>query len=321
MDSLREIQPDIRKEFSNVSDKNSVLHYFHPSRVAVPVIQNVRDIMFHRIGELSIVDETNGFYMMDDSEIPVFLMPPRDQVLQINGATYAGDLSAIKNLNKHSIHTPRSSSREGFSTTGEQPFITAGVKANRAGHGYVNSSFCTKNPRDWNRIVKLTKRMEHVLKKFTPPSVVRAMEMVKEERKFPTMCSNVGEHSAKCKETSFFASVASAKNYCSPAHIDDDFFLCMLTIHTDRKEVMKNMNVAQYFCFPEVGVAIALRPGDMLIFNPRHPHCVSLREIFYEKEDSYCTSFYLKTDIVSGNNNEEELTDREHSLFMKLNDY
>ena len=144
------------------------------------------------------------------------------------------------------------------------------------------------------------------------------MEIVKRERKFPTMKTNNDDKPADGqKQASFFASVASAQNYCSPAHIDDDFFLCMLTIHTDRTEITNDMYVAQYFCFPEVGVAVALRPGDMLIFNPRHPHCVSLREIFYEKEDSYCTSFYLKTDIVAGNNNKEELS--KHELCLCIN--
>ena len=137
-------------------------------------------------------------------------------------------------MNKHTIHTPRSSSREGFSTTVGAHFITAGVKANKAGHGYICSSFCHKQPRHWNRIVKMTKRLEHLLKQYTPSSVVHAMEIVKRERNFPTMKTNNDDKPADGqKQASFFASVASAQNYCSPAHIDDDLFLCMLTIHTD----------------------------------------------------------------------------------------
>ena len=30
-----------------------------------------------------------------------------------------------------------------------------------------------------------------------------------------------------------------------------------------------------YFCFPKLGVAVLLRPGDALIFDPQEPHCLS----------------------------------------------
>ena len=30
-----------------------------------------------------------------------------------------------------------------------------------------------------------------------------------------------------------------------------------------------------YFCFPTLGVAVPLRPGDFLLFNALIPHCVS----------------------------------------------
>jgi hypothetical protein len=64
-----------------------------------------------------------------------------------------------------------------------------------------------------------------------------------------------------------------------------------------------NMPVAVYFCFPEYKVAVGLRPGDVLFFNPLHHHCVSQRSEDYRLEEVFVTSFYLKTSQVSLNDN------------------
>jgi hypothetical protein len=55
------------------------------------------------------------------------------------------------------------------------------------------------------------------------------------------------------------------------------------------------------FCFPRVGVAIALQPGDFLLFNAQEPHSISLH--CNKDENIYCISFYLKTQVVGLNNN------------------
>ena len=64
--------------------------------------------------------------------------------------------------------------------------------------------------------------------------------------------------------------------------------------------------VTNYFTFAEQGIAVALRPGDMLLFNPMYQHCVSSRTLHYQGKDVFCVSLYLKTAIVGGNNNNEE---------------
>ena len=92
----------------------------------------------------------------------------------------------------------------------------------------------------------------------------------------------------------------------------------MLTLHTDRDEISRDMFVTQHFCFPEVGVAVALRPGDVLIFNPQHPHCVSMKENIYKSEDAFLTSLYLKTNVVAGNNNSDPFSEREGELSIIL---
>jgi hypothetical protein len=61
--------------------------------------------------------------------------------------------------------------------------------------------------------------------------------------------------------------------------------------------------ISNYFAFPEEGISVALRPGDMLIFNPLYRHCLSSRSSGFEGKDVFCLSLYLKTAVVGGNDN------------------
>jgi hypothetical protein len=73
--------------------------------------------------------------------------------------------------------------------------------------------------------------------------------------------------------------------------------------------------VCNYFTFAEQGIAVALRPGDMLIFNPLYHHCLSSRTSLYETEDVFCLLLYLKTAVVGKNDNSLPLTETDiHSL-------
>ena len=54
-----------------------------------------------------------------------------------------------------------------------------------------------------------------------------------------------------------------------------------------------------YFCFPELGVAVPLRPEDALIFNPREPHCLS--SCCRVEDEVVCMSLYLKSAVVGLN--------------------
>ena len=50
----------------------------------------------------------------------------------------------------------------------------------------------------------------------------------------------------------------------------------------------------------------SLSLGDVLLFNPTEPHCVSSR--CRNNEDVYCLSSYVKSAVVSGNDNEQIVT-------------
>ncbi len=76
-----------------------------------------------------------------------------------------------------------------------------------------------------------------------------------------------------------------------------------------------------YFCFPTIGVAVPLRPGDYLLFNAKLPHCISSRCKF--EDEILCTSTYLKAAIVGMNYNDLPLTLEQARVIeqLKSNNY
>ena len=67
-----------------------------------------------------------------------------------------------------------------------------------------------------------------------------------------------------------------------------------------------------YFCFPSMGMAVALRPGDILAFNPREPHAVSSR--CHPDDKIICVSMYMKTAVIGLNDNSVQLTPMENHI-------
>jgi hypothetical protein len=71
-----------------------------------------------------------------------------------------------------------------------------------------------------------------------------------------------------------------------------------------------------YFCFPMLGVALPIRPGDYFMFNAVIPHCISSR---CKLEDNViCVLFYLKTAIVGMNDNNLSLTPKQSAIIHQL---
>jgi hypothetical protein len=77
--------------------------------------------------------------------------------------------------------------------------------------------------------------------------------------------------------------------------------MSIVQIHLDKIKYQNDDWIVCYFAFPQIGIAVALRPGDILMCNPQEPHCISLH---CKKDDNiYCISSYLKTQVVGHNDN------------------
>ena len=92
------------------------------------------------------------------------------------------------------------------------------------------------------------------------------------------------------------------RNIYLSCHIYKDFIYSAATVvHREVKD-----EVIAYFNFPRLGLAIPLKPFDVLFLNPNEPNMISSR--CHDDDDVFCLSFYLKTALMGGNNNDLELT-------------
>jgi hypothetical protein len=89
-----------------------------------------------------------------------------------------------------------------------------------------------------------------------------------------------GNHDSSCHA---FSSIATALNVCLYSHTNDDSFYGVVTdLDADP---LKSPQMDE---IPTLGLAIALCPGDILIFNPAVYHSVSSRRD--PNKNIWCTS-------------------------------
>jgi hypothetical protein len=119
----------------------------------------------------------------------------------------------------------------------------------------------------------------------------------------PNISSSSPSVSPKISST-IFPAIACGRNVYLNVHTDDDYFWSATTIiQNDAGPLQEDSAILNYFCFPTKGISVALRHGDILLFNPTVPHCISSR--CDETRDVFCISLYLKTAVVGGNDNKE----------------
>ena len=89
------------------------------------------------------------------------------------------------------------------------------------------------------------------------------------------------------REEGYCTQFCIGQNYWAPMHVDDDVYYTTLSCFAPRKEEAKANDeplenrtprpdpVLYHFCFPEYDVAFPMKNGDVLLFDPRIPHCSS----------------------------------------------
>ena len=187
----------------------------------------------------------------------------------------------------------RGTNRVVMSDAGDPLYRTIGATARRNAHGVYVKKPPECSERSWNIIGSLSNAVHHVAESITP------MDLIQGIQKATNVIPMGNSHR-------IWNSVAFGKNVFLNSHTDEDSFLSITTVitnPTNGSHYEKDDPIVQYFVFPEVGFAIALRPGDVLVFNPLYFHSVSSQTEEGEKQDVYCLSFYLKTAVVGGNNN------------------
>jgi hypothetical protein len=114
------------------------------------------------------------------------------------------------------------------------------------------------------------------------------------------------------KVAKIYGAMAVGFNVFLATHTDKDFAYSAVSVQCKNECHMNKERILVYFAFPALGIAIPLKVGDVLFFNPNEPHCITSR--VNEIDDLYCVSLYLKSASIGLNNNSIPLTDMQKSV-------
>ncbi len=155
----------------------------------------------------------------------------------------------------------------------------------------------------WRSLVWMMKCAERSFCSIADHTVLSHIHHAKKVVPFKRFTSSNDNYNAQ-----FFGGIAFGTNVFLRCHTDADFTFSIIQVFLKGKlTYLPHDEIVVYFCFPTLGVAVPLRPGDYLLFNARIPHCISSRCKL--EDEIMCTSTYLKTAIVGMNNNDLPLTD------------
>jgi hypothetical protein len=181
-------------------------------------------------------------------------------------------------------------------------YCCVGAQPGRAEKGVLSGLYRLKHgflSNEWDSLHKILKRGEYAFDRYMDTDVIRHISCARSRVIFRTMEPSP---SLSYKKTArFYNGLGFGINVYLRSHIDRDFTMSIVQVHIDNHVYQVDDKILCYFAFPRIGLAVALWPGDFLLFNPQEPHSISSR---CRKEDEiFCISSYLKTDVVSLNNN------------------
>ena len=199
----------------------------------------------------------------------------------------------------------------------DNKYVCLGVQPNRASHGVSDATYHRDRmpSHAWDCILEMLKKIENALTSFVQTDVIRHLNHAQQLLHFKTMppyYNSGGGQSSK-----IFGGIAFGMNIHLSCHTDQDYTYSIVSVHVGSRQYNFDDRIVAYFCFPRLGIAVALRPGDLLVFNPSEPHAVSSR---CDVDDQvYCLSAYLKTAVVGLNDNRIELTPFQEQLQKRYN--
>jgi hypothetical protein len=268
-----------------------------------------------------VQDEVNpirGLTFKPVDGVRPFIRLPRKMSLNIlrqNGMEKIfGALEECSKMKRTSL--VRSDKKRIFGDYGERVMATcAGVQVSRNSQGVLDCAPFMENlpQHHWRVLMRLMRCAEYCFEAFADHQVISHVYHAKQVVPFKTM------NMFSCKKSSalkYYGGLAFGCNLFLRCHTDDDFTMSMAHVHLKGKDQYSlSDNVVVYFCFPTLGVAVPLRPGDFLLFNAQIPHCVSSR--CKHTDQIMVLSMYLKTSVVGLNNNDLQLNTRQAILAQR----
>jgi hypothetical protein len=300
IDELEEVFPSTAHSLDITFLESNKVFFSGTSMRVLPNNHPPSDIILSAKEDLKVIDTIEGARMKSLSGDSVFFLIPRKDA--IAKATYVNNtLSSLHALDQANAKTEVRGKKRIAVAEDDGKYTTVGLKANRASTGIRESWPKMFSQDDKEEITKLMIGCEEVANGFLPPDELRGFRAAKVLGDW----MDLSGAPSRC----IFGSLASGLNHYLNTHTDEDFFYSVTTVPSayglrediDRYQI--DVEVCNYFTFPEQGIAVALRPGDILLFNPQYQHCISSRTSIYETEDVFCVSLYLKSAVVGKNDN------------------
>ena len=240
-----------------------------------------------------------------DGEVTSLVLCPREEALYEAKVLYIDGLSTqLANAYAAAINKANKIKRgKGISIECTDSFKYACVGSatikNGKGSRPLHHVMVKMKQEEQSILIQHVKCVERLFEKYMETTVIRNVREGIKLVNAPLLQNAAGE------KASIYQSFAVGKNIYLSCHTDKDFVYSAVTvIHKEVKD-----EVVAYFNFPRLGLSIPLKPFDVLFFNPKEPHMISSR--CHDDDDIYCLSFYLKTGLIGGNDNDLKLTEKE----------
>jgi len=259
-------------------------------------------------GDLWVADTVNptiGLQYSHDDGSPIFVHLPREDSLNImRDSTQL--CSAIRSCTKNQRTTLSRGIQNHVFVENNHKYSCVGSQPGRAERGVKSGLYRLKNgfqSKEWDVIHNVLRRAEYAFDRYMDTEVIQHITAAKKRVNYRTM--EPSPLSSGLKSTRIYNGMGFGINVYLRCHTDQDFTMSIIQAHIDELHYTASDSIVCYFCFPRIGIAVALRPGDFLIFNPLEPHMISSR--CNPKDDVYCISSYLKTAVVGLNDNKNEV--------------
>ena len=237
---------------------------------------------------------------------------PRECTLQhVNAANTKKVCSALNAAQGLENFCVRSKKKTGSSDTSVKCTII-GNKVARGHHGFSRDKLIEVSPESQATLERMARRVEDCGLQVISSGHLRGLSHVANNGLIETLGG-----------TRMVAGLASSVDYSAPSHTDIDSSLSFHQINVEGWDPKLEDPIVQYFCFPWYGYCVGLRPGDVLVFNPKVHHCLSSKTEDYSNERVHVSAFHLKQGHVGLNNNALPLQDEylmcmDSELFTRL---
>lgn len=322
----------VKRIFRNSScfmKRETLLAHRHYFGFGIPTIEIKGDDVFVDVYKaMEVVGYDGGCRMLDDDGNLVFLLVPRSVMLD----RWCVDISRhvevrsevriildiclfvwfflilfLKTLRamEESIRPASNAGRRGIFREpkaesevlgGRSSFVTVGKYPERSGRGCQESNLPAAVK---SRVENLVNFIYTVGAEYLPTEDIRAIDKI---------MLKTGKKGIFDSLHSIYPSISVGRNMVLPSHWDEDFFYGMTFVLADQQLSFDDVGL-KHFVFPEYGVSVAMRNGDLLLFNPQVFHSVSMCTPYSRNKIVYSCSLYMKTKLISGNDNRQRWCD------------